>query len=137
MHLYLRTELFLHIIVLVAFFFFKTSKYQYWFCTNSSNIKKSHCNKPYYLYTFLKFTLLYMKLVSVFCSIFVATKYLTLNIRARWFECFSAFQGGLAQAISITTQPTLHTSQLLPYCWPLRTWRDRQTKAQIIHFKVS
>lgn len=44
-----------------------------------------------------------------------------LNIRARWLECFSAFQGGLAQAISMTTQPTLHTSQLLPYCWPLRT----------------
>lgn len=45
-----------------------------------------------------------------------------LNIKARWLECFSAFQGGFAQAISIIAQPTLHTSQLLPYCWPLSTW---------------
>lgn len=46
---------------------------------------------------------------------------ITLNIKARWLECFSAFQGGLAQAISMMAQPTLHTSQLLPYCWPLST----------------
>lgn len=46
---------------------------------------------------------------------------LTLNMSARWLECFSAFHGGLAQDISMMAQPTLHTSQLRPYCCPLST----------------
>lgn len=46
---------------------------------------------------------------------------LTLNISARWLECFSAFHGGLAHDISMRAQPTLHTSQLRPYCCPLNT----------------
>lgn len=61
-------------------------------------------------------------------SRYLLIDHLTLNIKARWLECFSAFQGGLAQAISIIAQPTLHTSQLLPYCWPLNTWGINKIK---------